>query len=343
MVPGFFISTHPPRYKIQDASPIRPPPRTHQPFLGGWVALYLAPCILYLSFGYTPPMTSTRVALALGGGAAKGLAHVGVLRGLEEDGAEVVAIAGTSMGSIIGALHCRGMSGSELQAFFESVDWTRLGRIMLRSARGGAFRDLLRETLGSARIEDLQMPFAAVCCDLESGDEVVLRHGPLADAVLASSAIPGVLSPSVIDGRTLVDGAMVTPVPVACARSLASVPVMAVNVLRPPTGEQTSTPVVSRLLQATAPAQLVHRVERFLNRYRPQSGNHEQLNPSRLGVVMRSFHLMQFNLARLGERAPEVVEPEVGAYGWFEFERAPAIMAEGYRAYRKLADSRPRG
>ena len=89
-------------------------------------------------------MTKKRVALALGGGAAKGLAHVGVLRGLEEDGVEVAAIAGTSMGSIVGALYASGMDGAGMEALFASVDWTRLGRIMVRSAGGGAFRDLLR-------------------------------------------------------------------------------------------------------------------------------------------------------------------------------------------------------
>ena len=77
-------------------------------------------------------MTEKRIALALGGGAAKGLAHVGVLRGLEEDGIEVAAIAGTSMGSIVGALYARGMRGKEMEAFFGSVDWARLGKIMLR-------------------------------------------------------------------------------------------------------------------------------------------------------------------------------------------------------------------
>jgi len=284
-------------------------------------------------------VTKKRVALALGGGAAKGLAHVGVLRGLEEDGVEIVAIAGTSMGSIVGALYARGMKGSEMEAFFASVDWTRLGRIMLRSAGGGAFRDLLRETLGSDPIEELPIPYAAVCCDLSSGLEVVLREGSLADAVLASSAIPGILPPSVVDGRTLVDGAMVTPVPVATAAAMASAPVLAVNVLRPPSPGQTARPVIKRLLDGTAPAQLLGHVEAFLDAHRPPSGGPHPDFPSRLEVVMRSFHIMQYNLAKHGEAASGVVEPAVGACGWFEFERAAEIMAEGYRAYRETRDS----
>ena len=108
-------------------------------------------------------MVESRVSLALGGGAAKGLAHVGVLLGLEEGGFEVVAIAGTSMGSIIGALFARGMTGREMEAFFSAVDWSRLGMIMARSPGGAAFSDLLRETIGETSIEELELPFAAVC------------------------------------------------------------------------------------------------------------------------------------------------------------------------------------
>jgi NTE family protein len=280
-----------------------------------------------------------RVALALGGGAAKGLAHVGVLRGLEEDGVEVVAVAGTSMGSIVGALYARGMSGSEMEGFFASVDWARLGRIMLRSAAGGAFRDLLRETLSDDAIEELRIPFAAVCCILESGQEIVLRRGSLAEAVLASSAIPGILPPSIVDGRTLVDGALVTPVPVKSAAELSSAPVLAVNVLRPPLPGQAAKPVVRRILQGTASAPLVDHLEAFLKRHRHLIGRRRPQLSGRFEVVMRSFHIMQYSLARLGERAPWLVEPEVGAIGWFEFERAAEIMAEGYRAYRALGAS----
>jgi len=284
-------------------------------------------------------MAVKRVALALGGGAAKGLAHVGVLRGIEEDGIEVAAIAGTSMGSIVGALYARGMGGTEMEAFFGSVDWARLGRIMLRSPGGAAFQDLLRETLGLEPIEDLAIPFATVCCNLESGEEVVIRRGGLADAVLASSSIPGILPPSIIDGRTLVDGAMVTPVPVASAEEMVSAPVLAVNVLRPPSSGHAIKPVVKRFLESAAPIQLLNHVETFLDSHPLPIGRRKPDFPNRLEVVMRSFHIMQYNLAKQGRQASTCVEPEVGGFGWFEFERAREIMAEGYRAYREISDS----
>ena len=262
---------------------------------------------------------------------------MGVLRGLEEDGIEVAAIAGTSMGSIVGALFARGMGGAEMETFFSSVDWARLGRLMLRSPGGAAFQDLLRETLGHGPIEDLEIPFATVCCNLDTGEEVVLRRGGLAEAVLASSSIPGILPPCIVDGQTLVDGAMVTPVPVASAGVMDSAPVLAVNVLRPPSSGRSIKPAVKRLLEGAAPIKLLDRVETFLDNHKLPVGRRKADFPNRLEVVMRSFHVMQYNLARQGEPASTIVEPDVGGIGWFEFERAPEIVAEGYRAYRANA------
>jgi len=282
-------------------------------------------------------MIEKRVSLALGGGAAKGLAHVGVLRGLEEDGIEVAAVTGTSMGSIVGALFAGGMSALEMEAFFTAVDWTRLGRIMVRSVGGTPFDDLLRETLSEVAIERLDLPFAAVCCDLDTGEEVVVHTGDLADAVRASSAIPGILPPLIRDGRTLVDGAMVTPVPVIPAGLLAQAPVLAVNVLRPPKPGETFKPVVHRLLEGSAPAQILDRIDAVLRRHRIRLRSRHAEFPNRLEVLMRSFHIMQYNLSTPCDREVRAIEPEVGSVGWFDFHRAPEIMAEGYRAYREFS------
>ena len=275
------------------------------------------------------------MTLALGGGAAKGLAHVGVLRGLEEDGIEVAAIAGTSMGSIVGALFSRGMTAREMEGFFSAVDWSRLGRIMVRSPGGAAFSDLLRETIGEASIEELELPFAAVCCDLDSGDEVILRTGDLADSVRASSAIPGILSPVTVDGRTLVDGAMVTPVPATAAAHLADAPMMAVNVLRPPMPGRPTAWMMSGLFEGSAPAHVLERVDAMLKRHRVRLWHRKSDFPNRLEVMMRSFHIMQYNLSKPCAIDLHAVEPEVGEIGWFDFHRARDIMAEGYRAYRE--------
>ena len=138
---------------------------------------------------------------------------------------------------------------------------------------------------------------------------------------------------------TLVDGAMVTPVPVKAAAARTSAPVLAVNVLRPRSSGQVFKPVIKRLLDGTASAQLLGHLEAFLDNHQLSMGRRQPDFPNRLEVVMRSVHIMQFNLARQGQQATATVEPEVGGIGWFEFERAPEIIAEGYRAYRAFADS----
>jgi len=279
-----------------------------------------------------------RISLALGGGAAKGLAHVGVLRGLEEDGVEVSAIAGTSMGAIVGAMSARGITAVEMTGLFNAVDWVRLGWIMARSPGGSAFRDLVRETIGSGPIEDLPLPFAAVCCDIESGDEVVLREGSLEEAVRASSAIPGILPLVKVAGRTLMDGAMVTPVPVAAAASLSKEPVLAVNVLR--LGEPVShtRKAVGRLLEAATPTSILERVEGLLGRHRLRVLDRQPLVANRLDVIMRSTHVMQYNLSRRDESSANTIEPDLGSIGWFDFHLAHEIIEEGYRAYREFRD-----
>lgn len=284
-------------------------------------------------------MKAKRVALALGGGAAKGLAHVGVLRGLEEDGVEIAGIAGTSMGAIVGALSARGMAAAEMVGFFGAVDWSRLGWIMARSPGGAAFRDLVRETIGESLIEELPIPFAAVCCDLANGDEVVLREGSLEAAVRASSAIPGLLPPVEIGVRTLVDGAMVTPVPFAAAKSLSGEAVLAVNVLRLAAPVEHTRQAVGRLLEAATPTPILERVEGLLGRHRLRLLDRTPVAPNRLDVIMRSTHLMQYNLSRQCGSSVETIEPDLGRFGWFDFHLADRIIEEGYRAYRVFRDA----
>lgn len=279
-------------------------------------------------------MTGSKVSLALGGGAAKGLAHVGVLLGFEEDGIEVAAVAGTSMGSIVGALFARGMRAAEMEAFFTAVDWSRLGWIMVRSVGGGAFRDLISETIGPGRIEDFPVPFAAVCCDLDSGDEVVIREGKVADAVRASSAIPGILPSVEVGQRTLVDGAMVTPVPVEAAVSLSPAPIVAVNVLRPAPADQNAQPMVHRMIQQSAPVKYLEQMDHFLRQHGIRLKGRRPDLINRIDVVMRSSHIMQYNLSRSCDNSIRAIEPDVGHIGWFEFYRAREIIDAGYAAYR---------
>jgi NTE family protein len=285
-------------------------------------------------------MTDRVFTLALGGGAAKGLAHVGVLKGIEEDGLEVAAIAGTSIGSIIGAMAAQGLSGREMEALFRAVDWVRLGRIMVTSISGAAFHDMLRESFGGILIENLEIAFAAVCADLDTGEMVVLDTGDLAEAVCASSSIPGILPSRHLDGRRLVDGAVVEPVPVTAASAMAVGTVLAVNVVRlPPRREQGGALMTTMPIPVEWPSAF-RRVEGWFRRQPTEDVEGEiGARLSRWESVFRSFHIMQHRLATCSRIDVPMIEPQVGRFGWFDFHRADEIIAAGYEAYRRWADA----
>ncbi len=167
-----------------------------------------------------------RVALALGSGGARGYAHVGAVEVLQERGFEVVGIAGTSMGALVGGLSAAGRL-SEFVAWARGLSQLDVVRLLAPTPRTtGAARvervlAVLHELAGDVRIEDLPVPFTAVATDLHARREVWFQRGPLDLAVRASIAIPGVVAPAVVDGRLLVDGGLLDPVPIA---PLASVP-----------------------------------------------------------------------------------------------------------------------
>jgi NTE family protein len=214
------------------------------------------------------------------------------------------------------------------------MDWPSVGSILLRSVVGSAFHELLHETLGGGVIEALTLPFAAVCCDLDTGEPVVLREGSIADAVRASSAIPGILSPLRLGGRNLVDGAVVEPLPIAAAAELGTHRVLAVNVLKPPASRAITPRPLPRPRRKGVRSAVRDRVERWLLR-QPRGGTAVRDDaPNRLETVMRSFHVMQYRLAAAAYPDAGAIEPEVGRFGWFDFARVAEIVDEGYRAYR---------
>lgn len=173
------------------------------------------------------------ISLALGGGGAKGNAHLGVLRRLEKEGYRIASVAGTSFGGLVAALYAVGYSPKEIQVIFESVDQKNLyGRDpedgpSLLGLMG--LRQLLDRTIGEKTFKDTRIPCAVTAVDINSGGEVVLQSGRLKDALLSTVAIPGIFPVHHIDGLSLVDGGVLNPVPVSVARMLSpNLPVVAV-------------------------------------------------------------------------------------------------------------------
>ena len=181
------------------------------------------------------------IALALGGGAAKGFAHVGVIRALEQNGIVPDIITGTSAGAVVGAIYASGISADTLRRRAlnlkedELKDFTLAGNGFLK---GEKLADFINREVGRKRIEQLPRRFAAIATDFDSGQRVVLRSGDTGAAVRASAAIPNVFQPVTIRGRRLVDGGLVSPVPVTAAREMGADIVIAVDITAKPARHQ---------------------------------------------------------------------------------------------------------
>jgi NTE family protein len=183
-------------------------------------------------------MRQKRLGLALSGGGARGMAHVGVLQVLDEAGLSIACIAGTSAGSLAGAAYAAGYHGPRLAELALGIRWRDIARPSRSRAGMFSFDPLesyLDRLLGECTFADLEIPFAAVAGELESGRAAILRQGRLAPAVRASCSVPGLVSPTEIDGRRLVDGAIANNLPISVARDLGADVVVAVNLHpRPP-------------------------------------------------------------------------------------------------------------
>ncbi len=180
-----------------------------------------------------------RIGLALGGGAARGFAHVGVIQVLEEAGIRANLVAGTSAGSVVAALYASGKTGPQLQQIAETMeeatiaDWTL--QIFTRGAlRGEALAKYVNTQVGQKPIEAMAIPLGIVATDLNSGNEVVFQRGDTGTAVRASSAVPAVFQPVKVGTREYVDGGLVSPVPVRAARKMGAELVIAVDISSPP-------------------------------------------------------------------------------------------------------------
>ena len=262
-------------------------PRRSSHFQISFVLLLLisstAPARAQQSTAASPPAARPRVGLALSGGGALGLAEIGVLQWMEEHHIPVDRVAGTSMGSIIGAMYATGMSPDEIKDFAEKIDWDEAmlpeptysqlsyrrkqdrrdflinGRLGFKNGLGGPNGYNPGQGVGLlldrfafpesdvASFDDLPIPFRCVATDMLSGEGVVLHDGPLAQAVRASAAIPGVFTPVELNGRVLADGGMVENIPVETVRAMGADQVIAVE-LRVPPGSRTQLETLSGML-----------------------------------------------------------------------------------------------
>jgi NTE family protein len=244
-----------------------------------------------------------RLGLALSGGAARGAAHVGVLKVLRENGIKIDCVAGTSAGALVGGAYAAGMSIEELEELGRSLRWRHLGRMTLSRLgiqSNARMEEYIRERFPVTRFEELSIPFAAVATDLRTGAPVVMRDaGDVAFAIRASCALPGWYIPVVDgEGRQLIDGGLVANIPSAAARALGADVVVAVDVN--------------------------HEGAKFLG-----------VPTSIVGVLLQSIILMQRTAAKHQRHSADlVISPSVGHIRWDEMARGDELLAAGEDAAR---------
>lgn len=297
-------------------------------------------------------MTSGKIGLALGGGAARGWAHIGVLRALEKAGIRPDIIAGTSIGAVIGGCYAAGRL-DDVEEFARSLTKRRIFGYLDFNFKGTGLIngqrlvEMLDRHLGNRNIEELDTRFTAVATEIGSGHEVWLSRGRLVDAVRASYALPGVFKPVKIDGRWLFDGALVNPIPVSVCRALGARYVIAVNLNFDISSRSTVSTHIETALGAVteqeepAPIQGKNGIamRRLLQRQIFGTGDD---TPGITTVLVDALNIVQDRIARsrlAGDPPDAMITPRLHGIGLFDFHRADELVERGEKAaHREIED-----
>jgi NTE family protein len=313
-----------------------------------------------------------RIGLALGSGSARGWAHIGAIRALEERGVKPDIICGSSIGALVGAAYASGQL-DKLEKWCTGLAWTTVVRLMDLSWSGGLIRgarlfNLFNTILDDVDIDQLPVPYGAVATELGSGREIWLRHGKMLDAVRASCALPGIFRPAVRDGVLLVDGGLVNPVPVSMCRALGADIVIAIDLSwgklgvyrnrkhdkgagKDPDkggeqgGDGDSLPD-STVEMPVAPREMPGWLGRLGRGWMARTAKkveeqvREQIKmPSILEVFTTSLDIVEMRVARSrlsGDPADVLLTPLLPGFGTMEFHRAKEAIEEGRASVERM-------
>jgi NTE family protein len=298
-----------------------------------------------------PDRIRPTIGLALGGGAARGFAHIGVLRTLAAHGIVPDVIVGTSIGAVVGGCYAAGELDNleswarslTVRSIMSYLDISLSGSGLIGGSR---LAGKLTEQLKDTRIENLPMRFAAIATEFNTGHEIWLTRGRLSDALRASYALPGIFPPVKIGGRWLVDGALVNPVPVSAARALGARVVIAVNLNADLFGRGTiiASHGSDESDDAPPPAETPTGLRALFGREaslrRKLFGDHGR--PGIPTVMVEAFNVMQDRItrARLAGDPPDVlISPRLGPIGWFDFHRNKDAIQVGIDATEKAIET----
>ena len=244
-----------------------------------------------------------KIGLALGGGGAKGFAHIGVIKTLVEAGIPIDYIAGTSMGALVGGYYAATKNIRRLEALATHIEWKKYfpSHDLEQNHKNIFFRDasiehVLDEEFHTIKIEDLQIPFTAIATDAKNGEEVRISKGKLVSAVRASAALPIIFSPVEVNGRLLIDGGLANPVPANVVREMGAEYVIAVD-------------VSSKWLDQ--PEKMLEIRDMY-------------------SIIMNSISVIEYQIGKTALKSADIVlRPSVMKYEWLSFQRAPEILERG--------------
>ncbi|HCB14728.1 MAG TPA: patatin-like phospholipase RssA [Gammaproteobacteria bacterium] len=273
-----------------------------------------------------------RLGIALGSGAARGWAHIGILRALEEAGIVPDVIAGTSIGALVGAAYASGRL-EPLENWVTQIDWWEIIRYMdlrLGGVEGERLMQAFRERVEDALIEMLPKPFGAVATDLRTGREVWFQTGSLLEAVRASIALPGLFSPVRYQDRWLVDGGLVDPLPISLCRAMGAEQVIAVNLNGDIVGRHFNVRTMRRVLPNPLLARLSAGWQAVLGNHQPAVPEEEP--PGLFDVMASAINIMQDRITRTrmaGDPPDVVLIPRLAHLGLMDFDHAAEAIAAG--------------
>jgi NTE family protein len=285
-----------------------------------------------------------RIGLALGSGAARGWAHIGAIRALEERGVKPDLVCGTSIGALVGAFYAAGEL-DKLEKWVTSLAWTTVVRLMDLTWRGGLIRGQRLFTLFKATFEDreisgLPIMYGAVATELASGREVWLREGNVLDAARASCAMPGLFTPVIRDETILVDGGLVNPVPVSMCRALGADLVIAVDLSWGKLGPYRARARSKGREVVAAPSEVPGWLGSLKPGWLKRKAKPEELTiPSIFEVFTTALDIVEMKVARsrlAGEPADVMITPLLPDYATMDFHRAKEAIAEGRAAVERM-------
>ena len=297
------------------------------------------------------------IGLALGGGAARGFAHIGIVKTLVAHGIVPNVVVGTSIGAVVGGAYAAGHLDTleewarslQPRSVFSYLDIRLNGSGLIGGAK---LATELEASIGQTLIEDLPIKFATVATEVRTGHEIWLTHGRMVDAMRASYALPGIFSPVLIGDRWLVDGALVNPVPVSAARAFGAEIVIAANL-----SSDVFTHSTTIYSHGPAPEVTVTSAPDVMDPAPPKRGFGRLFSAERTmkreffgsatrpgisTVMVDAFNIMQDRItrARLAGDPPDLlISPRVGQIGWFDFHRADDLIAHGARAAERAIES----